>query len=403
MGRVAQLRRVLERGLSAVSAEPHIVHVVPALFGLENVFGGAERFALELARAMSRKLPTTLVSFGTKPRRLRLDDLDVRVLRNLIPYRRFRFDPFTPALVRELARADLIHVHQPETLMSSTALVVAKALRKPIFSTHLGGAGLGLHRITKVDRFFDGHLHLSEFSRRHFGHGGAHNARAVLSGTDVDFFTPDGSERTDVVFIGRLLPHKGINYLVEAVDPDVPLTIVGRRWRHASKFDRLLAQLAEGKLVKFVEGKTFDEDTWAPEGDNESIREACRKALCVVLPSVHQTIFGEHYRIPELLGIVLLEGMACGAPAIVTDVCSLPEVVVDGVTGFVVPPNDAAALRDRIRWLRAHPEEGRRMGEAARKRVLQLFTWDRVVSRCLEAYGFAESIPAAARASRADT
>jgi hypothetical protein len=71
----------------------------------------------------------------------------------------------------------------------------------------------------------------------------------------------------------------------------------------------------------------------------------------------------------------------------VTDVCSLPEVVVDGVTGFVVPPNDSVALRVKIRWLHDHPEAARRMGDAARQRVLDVFTWDRVVDRCLDAYG----------------
>ena len=89
----------------------------------------------------------------------------------------------------------------------------------------------------------------------------------------------------------------------------------------------------------------------------------------------------------ELLGQTLLEGMACGAPAIATDVCSLPEVVEDGVTGFIVPPNDPTALGEKIRWLRLHPAEARRMGEAARQRVLESFTWDRVVQNCFEAYG----------------
>lgn len=371
-------------------AGPRVAHVAPALFGWENVFGGGERFALELARAMARRIPTTLISFGAQARRLRLENLDVRVLRNWVPYRRFRFDPFTPVLANELRGMDIIHVHQPEKLMASEALLFAKALRKPIFSTHLGGAGLGLHRLTNIDRFFDGHLHLSDFSRRHFGHESLATARTVLSGVDIDFFTPDGAnERTDVVFVGRLLPHKGINYLIEAIDQDIPLTIVGRRWRHAAKFDRLLAQLAEGKQVRFVEGREFPPHEWAPEGDNETIRTACRKALCVVLPSVHETVYGEHYPIPELLGIVLLEGMACGAPAIVTDVCSLPEVVENGVTGFVVPPNDAGALREKIRWLREHPEEAARMGAAARRRVVDLFNWERVVDRCFEAYGIA--------------
>jgi glycosyltransferase involved in cell wall biosynthesis len=78
--------------------------------------------------------------------------------------------------------------------------------------------------------------------------------------------------------------------------------------------------------------------------------------------------------------------MACGTPAICTDVASMPEVVENGVTGFIVPPNDPAALGEKLRWLQAHKDEANRMGENARRRVLELFTWDRVVDRCLAIY-----------------
>jgi glycosyltransferase involved in cell wall biosynthesis len=64
----------------------------------------------------------------------------------------------------------------------------------------------------------------------------------------------------------------------------------------------------------------------------------------------------------------------------------MPEVVEDGVTGFVVPPNDPAAIGERLAWLAAHPDRAAVMGVAGRERVLRHFTWDAVVSRCLAAY-----------------
>ena len=64
----------------------------------------------------------------------------------------------------------------------------------------------------------------------------------------------------------------------------------------------------------------------------------------------------------------------------------MPEVVEDWVTGFVVPPNDPIALRDKLCWLRDHPGQVRAMGEAARRRVLDKFTWPEVVRRCLAIY-----------------
>ena len=191
------MRSPAQRPLSVSS---RIVHVVPALFGWENVFGGGERYALELARAMARRVPTRLVSFGSRSASLRIDDLEVRVLRNWFPYRRFRFDPFTPALLRELSAADVIHVHRPHTLMGPPLSFHAKASGRALFSSHLGGYGLGLHRLTAVDRFFDGHLHISEFSRQHSGHAALSNSRTILGGTDVATFRPptEPTERREV-------------------------------------------------------------------------------------------------------------------------------------------------------------------------------------------------------------
>jgi glycosyltransferase involved in cell wall biosynthesis len=64
----------------------------------------------------------------------------------------------------------------------------------------------------------------------------------------------------------------------------------------------------------------------------------------------------------------------------------LPEIVEHGVTGFVVPPNDPSALRERILWLRDHPAEAARMGEAARRRVVERFSWDIAARTCLSVY-----------------
>ena len=356
---------------------PHVVHVVPNLFG--DVLGGAERYALELSHAMAKRVPTTLVTFGPKRRRERRGELDIRVLRNWIDFRRFRFDPFNPFLTRYLGRADIIHCHQPQTMMSSIALLYARASRKPIFATDHGGAGYGLHRILNVTRWYSGHLHVSEFSRTNFGHNELSGARVVFGGVDAERFSPDDTftDRGEVLYVGRMLPHKGVNYLIEAIDAKTPLTIIGQPFPHAQRFQQELLRLAEGKHVTFIE-----------HCDDRGIIEAYRHALCIVLPSVHTTVYGEYHPIPELLGQTLLEGMACGTPAICTNVTSMPEIVEDGVTGFVVPPNDASALRERIAWLREHPSQARQMGLMARRRIMK-FTWDAAASRCLEAYGIA--------------
>jgi len=113
---------------------------------------------------------------------------------------------------------------------------------------------------------------------------------------------------------------------------------------------------------------------------------AYRRARCVVLPSLYRDRYGNETKVPELLGQTLLEGMACGIPALCTNVAAMPEAVVDGVTGFVVPPNDLAALRTALVTLCTDTARAEAMGAAARARMLEHFQWSSVVKRCLEAY-----------------
>lgn len=358
---------------------PRVTHVVPALFGQEaTAFGGAERYALELSKHMANTVPTSLISFGRHPQCTNIGNLQVTILRNWIHFRRFKFDPFNLALVKRLSNTDVIHFHQTYNMMSTLALLYARWTKKPIFTTDLGGNGIAVHHYIDTRHWYTGHLHISEFSQRSAGHIQLASASVILGGVDHNKFIPDPKvhRSSEVLFVGRLLPHKGINYLIEAIDPDTRLTIVGRRWSHAQRYYELLRRLAIGKSVSFNE-----------EVDDSQLVQAYQRALCIVLPSVYTTVFGERHAIPELLGQTLLEGMACGAPAICTDVGSLPEVVQDGVTGFVVPPNDPRAIRSRIQFLKQHPAEAKAMGEAARQRVLNRFTWDRTVDKCLRAYG----------------
>ncbi len=147
-----------------------------------------------------------------------------------------------------------------------------------------------------------------------------------MGGVDTAKFSPDENVPRDgrVVYVGRVLPHKGVDDLVDAVGEDLPLRVIGRPYDPNFMTD--LRQLAAGKPVQFVQ-----------DADDAYIVNAYRAALCVVLPSVYRTRYGVESVVPELLGQTLIEGMACGTPAVCTDVASMPEVVEDGVTGLVVP------------------------------------------------------------------
>lgn len=353
-----------------------VLHLTPCLFGPERgITGGAERYVVELARHMATRIPTRLLAFEHQPRRETCGSLEVRTLRPA-GYGGCSWNPLPPpGFIRELRWADVIHCHQYKLCIASLSALYGRLSGRPVFATDLGGAGRDISSYVSTDRWYRGHLHISEFSRRLAGHAGGDRARVIYGGVAHDLFRPDESVVRDAgaLFVGRLLPHKGVDVLLRALPNEMPLTIVGREANPA--YLQLLQKLAEGRQVRFVRDA----------GDSD-LADLYRRARCVVLPSVHRTAFGDEIRAPELLGQTLLEGMACGAPGVCSDAASLPEVVRDGKTGFVVPWGDAQALGERLGWLRDHPQEARDMGRAAAEEVRLRFAWPRVVDACLEAY-----------------
>src|SRR5262245_20852010 len=88
----------------------------------------------------------------------------------------------------------------------------------------------------------------------------------------------------------------------------------------------------------------------------------------------------------EGLPLSLLEAMAAGVPPVVTQVGGMPEVVQQGETGFIVPPGDVAALADRISFLLGNPTFATKIGAAARHRILDQFTVDRMAAEYRAVY-----------------
>jgi glycosyltransferase involved in cell wall biosynthesis len=361
---------------SRSGASPRVLHIVPALFDADDgVIGGAERYALELARHMAAETPTTLVTFGERERQENSGQLKIHVLGGPWYVRGQRTNPISLALISELRKADVIHCHQQHVLASSLAAFACKLTRQRVFVSDLGGGGWDVSAYVSTDRWYDGHLHVSEYSRTVNNQTDKAWSHVILGGVDTEKFSPDENVARNgkILFVGRLLPHKGVDALVKALPEGMKLEVIGQPYD--DDYLRDLKAMGEGKRI------TFRHDC----NDEELVR-AYRESMCVVLPSVYKSMYGHETKVPELLGQVLLEGMACGAPGICTDVASMPEVVADGITGFVVPPNDPTALRDKLRWLCEHPSESAQMGRAARRRVLEKFTWPAVVKRCLEIY-----------------
>ena len=91
--------------------------------------------------------------------------------------------------------------------------------------------------------------------------------------------------------------------------------------------------------------------------------------------------------VTEGMGSVLLDAMEITQPIVATAAGGIPEVVVDGETGVLVPPRDATALAAAIVRLLRDPERQARLGAAARQRVRASFSVERMVQRILDAYG----------------
>jgi glycosyltransferase involved in cell wall biosynthesis len=88
----------------------------------------------------------------------------------------------------------------------------------------------------------------------------------------------------------------------------------------------------------------------------------------------------------EPFGITPVEAMACGAPVIGAEVGGIKDTVVDGITGYLVPPNDPAALAQRLALLHSAPEHARRMGRQGMLRANRHYTWQSVATRVARVY-----------------
>jgi glycosyltransferase involved in cell wall biosynthesis len=368
---------LLRREHRHAKAPRSVLHVSPLLFGPEGLVGGGERAAYGYASAISELLPTTLVTTGRRRER-RLDgNLRIEIYPSPGFLRGQRFDPVCYRFLEQVRSADVVHCHLYRVAMSQLAILTGASLGKRTFVTDMGGVGTHFDPETPVERCLSGVIAISDFSRRLL----PADVPALVAPTGVgepfldadEPLVPDTSLPRRVLYVGRIMRHKGIDVLIEALPKGVGLDIVGRVYDE--EFYELLRLRAEGLEVRFVHDAT-----------DEDLVRAYRQALVTVLPSVYEDVFGGRWELPELLGCVLQESMACGTPAICSDVGGMPEVVEDGVTGWIVPPSDPAALGQRISQLLADPGLRARMGRHARDRVLRRFTWPTIARRVLNAY-----------------
>jgi glycosyltransferase involved in cell wall biosynthesis len=283
-----------------------------------------------------------------------------------------RANPVLRGLFHHVAAADVVHCFQQHIVGTTAALVLGRALRRPVFTTDLGGGGWDLSAYTDTSRWSAGQLHLSRYAKEISGRG-ENPADAVLLGGTAGPQPRRGEDAGVVLYVGRLLPHKGADVLLDAAAPSWETVVIGAPLdaRYLSE----LRALASGKRVTFL-----------LSASDEELEAAYGRAAVVVVPSVWTDRYGRESRVPELLGLVALEAAARGIPVVASNVASLPEIVEDGVTGYLVPPGDRVALRGRVDALLGDADARQRMGRAAQARVGAGFTWAQAAHVALRAY-----------------
>ena len=352
--------------------------MAPTVFGPDGLYGGGERYPLELARALAAEVDCELVTFGPRPGRWREPaGLRVRVLRPLGRLRGHPAQPVTPLLPPALAGAQIVHAHQFRSVPSRLAAVTARARGAATAVTDHGLPGRTWGGL--VHRLFDRYLTVSRFSAEVLGAPPA-RTEVIYGGADPRRFAPQpGGDRDGVLFVGRLTPHKGVDRLIRALPARAGLRIAGSGGHDPRPPERdypdLLRRLAEGRDVRFL-GPVSEED----------LPGLYRSAAVLAMPSVDRTCYGRPVPVSELLGLTALEAMASGTPVVASRIGGLAEVVVDGETGFLVEPGDLAALHDRLALLVSDRRLAARLGANARDLVVRRFTWRACAERCLAAY-----------------
>jgi glycosyltransferase involved in cell wall biosynthesis len=274
-------------------------------------------------------------------------------------------------------RRAVLHVHsapQASFWIDCLFMALAVSARSPVILQLHGGA---------FDRFYDASSELGRAAMRFFLERAScvvvpseslrHwvrsitrevNVRCIPSPVLVQKISRDPchpGQPNMVLFLGRLEATKGIFDLLEAISalrsaiPDVHLVCAGEGDRQAVA--RYAERLGIGDAVKFT--------GWVGPSGKRTLLE---NAAAFVLPSYTAG-----------LPVSLLEAMAAGVPVIASPVGGIPEVVVDGVSGFLVAPGDTQTLQRLLRKLLVDRKLAERIGAAARESVRLRFSPERTV------------------------
>jgi glycosyltransferase involved in cell wall biosynthesis len=283
-------------------------------------------------------------------------------------------------LLRLVRTVDVIHVHSAKAgFLGRLAARLRGRAGAAVYTPHAwsfwaaGGAEQRLYRALerRAARWCRAIVAVSEHEREaglDAGIGRVEQYRVIPNGVDPGRFSgPPEPVAGRVLFLGRLGPQKRPELAVQALArvrgrfPGAELHLASDGPDRETLVE-LAARLGLSGAVRFL-------------GYRDDVPALLSRASCMLVTSDYE---GAPYTV--------LEAMAAGVPVVATRVGGVPEAVVDGETGLLVSPGDAAALADRLARLLADPDAAARMGAAGRRIVQERFTRQHMVARTLALY-----------------
>lgn len=196
----------------------------------------------------------------------------------------------------------------------------------------------------------------------HYGHAGVDTQRFAPREKPrelVAFHELEG--KVVVLFVGNLLPFKGLHLLLDALsgihDEQVVLVVVGGGYEE-EHYRRQSLERGLGGRVVFA----------GPQAPDGLLPDYYNLGDFLVLPSTHS----------ESFGLVVLEAMASGIPAIVSALPGPAQLVDPGVDGLIAKVGDVADLREKVLSLACDANFRRRLGESARRKVVRDYRWEKI-------------------------
>jgi glycosyltransferase involved in cell wall biosynthesis len=358
-----------------VSVKPRVHHVITRL-----IAGGAQENTILSCQALRDRYEILLITGPPEGREgsliedARRRGIDVRVIEELVRPVSPRRDLAAFARLRgifESERPDIVHTHSSKAGILGRAAAWAAKVPTVIHTNHglpfYGEQSLPVRAVywgleKAATGLTDAVVCVGEEMRRQSiaaRLGRPELFEVIYSGIETELFTEAGSARAClsipegapvVGVLSRMASHKGHRFLVEAAPKGVHLLFVGDGEERAA----LERQVAERGLSA----------TFAGHVPPEAVPELIASMDVLVHPSLW-----------EGLPRAAVQALLVGRPVVAFDCDGAREVVIDGVTGRLVPPKSVEGLRSAIEELLARPDRGRSLGLAGRERVRSQFDW----------------------------